>query len=96
MFMIEVYDQVRKIFTTSSPIPDMDYVPTYDKSDKDKEDYDSSNKQPDTTNMPESEESAAQRRNQRGQELKILTPQQILSGLSILKQEIIHKNLKMK
>ena len=76
----------------------MDYVPTYDKSDEDKEDYDSSNKQPDTTNMPEleSEESAAQRKNQRGQELKILTPQQILSGLSILKQEIIHKNLKMK
>ena len=76
MFMIEVYDQVRKMFTTPSPILDMDYVPTYDKSDEDKEDYDSSNKQPDTTNTPEleNEESAAQRRNQRGQGLKILTP----------------------
>ena len=29
--MIEVYDQVRKIFIAPSTIPDMNYVPTYDK-----------------------------------------------------------------
>ena len=41
--------------------------------------------QPDTTDMPEleSKESAAQGRNQQGQGLKILTPNQILSRLSI-------------
>ena len=44
-----------------------------------------SNKQPDTTDMPEleSEESAAERRNQQGQGLKILTSDQILSRLPI-------------
>ena len=42
-------------------------------------------RQPDTTNMPEleSEESAAQRRNQQGKGLKILTPNQMLSRLPI-------------
>ena len=42
-------------------------------------------KQLDTTNMPEleSEESAAQRRNQQGKGLKILTPNQMLSRLPI-------------
>ena len=60
------------------------------------------NEQSDTTDMPEleSEESAAQRRNQQGQGLKILTPNQMLSRFSIslaqLKQEIILKKLKMK
>ena len=38
--MIEVYDQVRKNFITLSPIPDIDYVPTYNKSDEYEEDYD--------------------------------------------------------
>ena len=44
-----------------------------------------SNEQPDTTNTPEleCEESAAKRRNQQGQGLKILTSDQILSRLSI-------------
>ena len=44
-----------------------------------------SDKQPDTTNIPdlESEESAAQRRNQQGQGLKYLTPNQMLSRLPI-------------
>ena len=53
--MIEVYDQVRKIFISPSPVPDMGYVPTYDKSDDEAD-----NKQPDTTNMSEleTEESA--------------------------------------
>ena len=41
--------------------------------------------QPDTTDMPEleSEVSAEQKRNQQGQGLKILTPDQMLSRLSI-------------
>ena len=44
-----------------------------------------SNEQPDTTNTPEleCEESAAKRRNQQGQGLKILTSDQILSRLPI-------------
>ena len=44
-----------------------------------------SDKQPDTTDMPdlESEESAAQRRNQQGQGLKRLTPNQMISRLPI-------------
>ena len=37
--MVEVYDQVRRIFITTSPIPDMDYVPTYDKSNGDEKYY---------------------------------------------------------
>ena len=43
------------------------------------------NEQPDTTDMPEleSEESAEQKRNQQGQGLKILTPNQMLSRLPI-------------
>ena len=41
--------------------------------------------QPDVTNMPEleSEESAAERRNQQGEEVKILTRNQLLSRLPI-------------
>ena len=41
--------------------------------------------QPDTTNMPEleSEESAAERRNQQGEEVKILARNQLLSRLPI-------------
>ena len=34
--MIEIYDQVRKTFITPR-IPDMDYVPTYDKSESESE-----------------------------------------------------------
>ena len=43
------------------------------------------NEQPNTTDMPdlESEESAAQRRNQPGRGIKIFTPDQMLSRLSI-------------
>ena len=44
-----------------------------------------SNEQLDTTDMLElEEESAAERRNQQGQRLKILTPDQMLSRLSII------------
>ena len=73
--MIDLYDQVRKIFITLSPILDMDYVPTYDESDDEIGD-----EQIDTTDMPDfkNEESAEQ-----GQGLKILTPQQMLSRLPI-------------
>ena len=44
-----------------------------------------SDEKPDTTDIPEleSEESAAKRRNQEGQGLKILTPDQMLSRLPI-------------
>ena len=43
------------------------------------------NEEPDTTDMPEleSEKSAAQRTNQQGKGLKILTPNQMLSRLPI-------------
>ena len=65
--MIEVYDQVSKNFLTPRSIPDMDYVPIYDKSD--------------TTDMSDSEteEETAQRR----QGLKILSSDQMLSRLNI-------------
>ena len=77
--MIDIYDQVSKIFIVPSE-PDMNYVPTYDKSD-DKTD----NEQPNTTNMSELEidESAEERRNQKGKGLKILTPNQMFSRLTI-------------
>ena len=54
-----------------------------EKSDKEKQETD---EQLDTTGMPEleSEESAAERRNQPGKELKILTPDQMLSRLPII------------
>ena len=44
-----------------------------------------SDKQPGTTDMPDldSEESAAQKKNQQGQGLKILTPNQMLNRLPI-------------
>ena len=44
-----------------------------------------SDEQPDTTDMPdlESEKSAAQRRNQQGEGLKMLTPNQMLSRLPV-------------
>ena len=53
-----------------------------EKSYKEKQE---SNEQLDTRDMPEleSEESAAKRRNQQGQGLKILTPDQMLSRLPI-------------
>ena len=78
--MIDLYDKVRKIFITPSPVPDMKYVPNYDKLDDE-----ANNEQSDTTNMPdlESEESAEQKRNQSAKGLKILTPEQMLSRLPI-------------
>ena len=61
---------------------------------------DETDEQLDTTDMPdlESEESATQRRNKKGQGLKILTPQQVLSRLPIslaqLKLGSISQNFK--
>ena len=57
--------------------------------------------QQDTKDMPdlESEESAAQRRNQQGQGLKILTPDQMLSRLPISLAQLEsgnNSNVKMK
>ena len=52
------------------------------KTDEDEKDYELANEELDTKNMPDldSEESAAQKANQRGQGLKTLTPQQILTN----------------
>ena len=57
--------------------------PTDDKTDV--EPNEKTEKQPGTNDIPdiESEESAEQRRNQRGEGLKILTPDQMLSRLPI-------------
>ena len=78
--MIDIYDHVRKILITPSPIPDMNYVPNYDKSDDE-----ANNEQSDTTNMTdlESEECAEQRRNKSAKGLKILTPEQMVRRLPI-------------
>ena len=53
----------------------MDYVPTCDQSNEDKKDYQLTDEQPDTTNVPdlEDEESAEERKKQEAKELKILT-----------------------
>ena len=78
--MIEVYDQARRIFIVPSE-PDMNYVPNRGKSDGEADEDKSANKQLDTTDMPDSEneESAEQGRKQKGQELRALTPHQMLS-----------------
>ena len=69
--MVNVYDQVKKIFI--KPL-----VPIAETDDEEDE-------QPEIIGIPElqSEESAAQRREHEGKELKILTPQQMLSRLPI-------------
>ena len=76
--MKEVNDQVKKINTPT--VVDMDYAPTYDKSDDE-----AGNEQPDTTNMSdlEGEESADERKKQEAKGLKILTPELMLSRLPI-------------
>ena len=62
-----------------------------EKSDKGKQETD---QQPDTTDMPEleSEESAAERKNQLGKGLKILTPDQMLSRLTITSAQLKAEN----
>ena len=83
-YMIEVYDQVKKEFITPTVV-DMDYVPTYDKSDNEVD-----NEQPDTTNVSdlESGESAENK----GQGLKILAPEQRLSRLPISLAQLKARN----
>ena len=77
---------VNEIFTGESesvgPNEKGDFEIFKEKSDKEKQE---SNERPDTTDMPEleSEESAAERRNQQGRGLKILTSDQMLSRLPI-------------
>ena len=77
---------VNKIFTGESERIGLskkgDFEIFKEKSDKEKQE---SNERPDTTDMPEleSEESAAERRNQQGRGLKILTSDQMLSRLPI-------------
>ena len=53
-----------------------------------------SDKQPSTTDMPDldSEESAAQKKNQQGQGLKILTPNQMLNRLPIYLAQLKARN----
>ena len=47
--MIKIYDKVRKIFITPTVV-DMDYIPTYNKSD-DEADDETDDKQSDTADM---------------------------------------------
>ena len=98
--VLNILFMVNEIFTGESESVGVsekgDFEFFKEKSDKEKQ---KSNEQPDTTDMPEleSEESAAERRNQQGQGLKILTPDQMLSRLPITLaqlQEIITKTYK--
>ena len=76
--MMDIFKQLRDIF--KRPKTDGD------KKDGDETDGDEiDDEQPDTADMSdlESDESAGQRKNQRGQGLKILTPNQMLSRLPI-------------
>ena len=90
---------VNEIFTGDSESVEVNKEGNFEifkeKLDKEKQE---SKEQLDTGDKLESEESVAKRRNQQGQELKILTPDQMLSRLPITlaqlkKQEVIHKNL---
>ena len=73
--MIEIYDQVRKSFINPTVV-DMNYVTTYNESDNK-----TCDEQLGTKDMPhfESEESAEDK----GQRLKMLAPQQMLSRMPI-------------
>ena len=72
--MLRIFKQLEEICMGSKVDEEVD-----DETD------DETDEQQDTTDMPklESEESAAQRREQEGKVLKILTPQQMLSRMSI-------------
>ena len=84
LFMLdEIFTEMFKWYKLS----DTGYTLLRSKSDKKESDIvkQKSDKQPDTTDMPdlESEKSAAQRRNQQGKGLKILTQNQMLNRLPI-------------
>ena len=84
--MVNILFMVNEIFTGESETDGVnekgDFEIFKEKSDKEKQE---SSEQLDTRDMSEleSEESAAKRRNQQGQGLKILTPDQMLSRLPI-------------
>ena len=75
--------KIKSIETNNKDLPEI----FEEKSVKEKQESD---EQPDTTNIPEieSEESTAERRNQQGKGLKILTPYQMLSRLPITSAQL--------
>ena len=86
--MSEIFSGVTREFIENSKDEIYLYESKNDHSDEQEETDEEStleNEEIDTTNILEleSEESAAQRRNQQGQGLKILTPNQMLSRLPI-------------
>ena len=76
--MLPIFKQLEEVFMGSKA--DDEVV-----NEVDDEVDDETDEQTDTTDVPEleSEESAAQRREHEGKGLKMLTPQQMLSGLPI-------------
>ena len=90
--MMSIFEQLRGIFIKPRTVDETDDE-TDDQTD------DETDEQPDTINIPdlESEKSAEQRKNQEGQELKILTPNQMLSRLTItLARSKVGNNSEMK
>ena len=79
--ILDNFEQLREIFVVPTKINNKE---TDDETD-DKRDDETDGKKPGTTDMPALErvESAAQRNNQTGQGLKILTPDQMLSRLTV-------------
>ena len=77
--MVDIFKQLKEIFVRRVT-DDKIYDKTYDKTD-----YETDEQQPDTIDMPdiESEQSAEQRKNERGQGLKVLAPDQMLTRLPI-------------
>ena len=82
--VLNILFMVNEIFTGDSESVEVNKEGNFEifkeKLDKEKQE---SKEQLDTGDKLESEESAAKRRNQQGQELKILTPDQMLSRLPI-------------
>ena len=77
--MVDIFRQLTEIFLGCKTDDKTEYEAG------DETDYETDDEQSDTTDMPafESEESDEKRRNQKGEGLKILTPDQILSRLPI-------------
>ena len=93
--VLNIIFMVNEIFTGESesvgPNKKNDFEIFEKKSGKEKQ---GSNEQPDTTDMPklESEESAAERRNQQGRGLKILILDQMLSRLPVTLAQLKAEN----
>ena len=90
--MVDVYDQVKTIFIKPSIATDETDYETDEA--KDDETDDETDEQPDTADMPklESEESAAQKRENEGQGLRISTPGQMISRLPISLAQLEARN----